>query len=121
MNHVRVWAVSLMSVFMLWGCVEPGAERDGDDGEVCFQDTDCRDPLVCLRGLCQPEESYLYSCELICGYFSECGIQNRNECLLDCQESFDQISVQRANDFGRCVFAQNCEELSLSSARECGL
>jgi hypothetical protein len=102
-------------------CVAPENNKLGADGEACFTDTDCRDGLLCIQGLCRDEEEEepLYTCAQSCRYLSDCGIEQYAACLDACETTTAGWDAQDFNSFGDCLFSKTCDDLQEDQAESC--
>ncbi len=62
------WLAVSALLHIAGGCGDDAQTRRGAQGETCLgQDDDCRAPLICLEGTCQPEPDPLEG-RFICGH-----------------------------------------------------
>lgn len=105
----------------LTGCVAPENNKLGADGEACFTDTDCRDGLLCIQGLCRDDTAQepLYTCAQSCRYLSDCGVEQYAACLDACELTTAGWDTEDFNSFGDCLFSKTCQDLLEGQAESC--
>ncbi|MFB6371685.1 MAG: hypothetical protein ABEN55_00885 [Bradymonadaceae bacterium] len=105
-----------LGVWMLMaGCQAPLEQKRGGSGEICNgDDTQCRQGLVCEKGVCQSINNSDEICPKICDKFRECNAAMQN-CYADCVATLRDWSEENTQTYGDCY--QNdvsCSEIQSS-------
>ena len=146
MFHRFLLSVSLLGVLALAGCGADDASRLGAEGESCFDDLDCREPLFCSSAVCTGSSSGtsngstsetsngsttstsngdtnngFIGCGAICDVLVDCldGDLDPDECNSGCQVSVSEWTDDEVEDFTECVFESSCPEIIEGQLENC--
>ncbi len=103
-------------------CVAPETTKQGARGERCFTDEDCREPLLCVEGLCQEEVPRNgmrnLACDDFCNYLTQCDVAGPT-CPEDCQRLSGNWSAATRQETFACFTDLSCNGLATGSAFSC--